>query len=811
MKKVTSLITALLIGSFCFAQYQYLGAYSSDGKPLYLAKGDVVTTQTINLIKSALPESYPVPIYNPQYISSGYDSEIQLKDSAEVWVTFVDEGAGYKNVLGFYTYNLNSPPASVPPAKSVTIIFPNVSKTGSGGSLNPGDKVRIGAFPANTGIGFVLIADGWRNGAVTNGNWVLYSNPAFNPESDPKFKYHNVMILDTSTNHVVLGFEDIRRDYGSDNDFNDALFYITANPYTAIRTSNLASIESANLQVSSGNTAGLESDGHLASKIARRNFERLKKNTAKYAVKEFQSEFRKKTDTMNNMSAKDSNNIVLSNYFPLTGMFSTEIPRVSTPADLTQITNAVDVFSVDYYINSNRVSAGLATRTLKKVYSHTKTICDRLNSSSIEDVRTIIIDDYKLINTILKNLDDEREYVITFSIRVLPERYQLYSLWNIEQYPDGEYLNFQAWGKSMGQVCSLVYNILETLKKEAPLIDSSSLPIVPDLYIKKGHYQEGKLYLTINNKPGLKSVVFNANYTNSETGDIIPFSTEIPLNGELVQDVVVQTGPLFDIGFSITYPNNLQQDGLYMADGAWGTDYDSSLVRGVKFLVGNYTPGAASDQLIIERNPSANGQIKGIFNLFRNTKAGNLPVDISQYNNFSFDIQSDKPVEVIIVANDLVDWDKRSRFTIPESPLKKRVTLPVSKFVDNTGTPVSLSKIRTLVFSVKGNYQDYTSFNISLGNVNFNNESIVIGPIPDGQVIVYPNPVVQNATFVLPDSVKSGVLTIADQGGKLLFSNRVNVLNGRFVINTFSLTTGIYLYKISCDNNKTYKGKFCKE
>jgi hypothetical protein len=256
-------------------QYKYLGSYTADGTPLYFTQRDIIPQASLNKIKAALPENFPVPVYNPQYISSGYETDIRLTDSAAVYITFVGEGAGYKSTLGFYTYNLNAPRTTAPAKEDVTVVFPNISQLGSGGSLVPGDKVWLGNFPANTGIGFVLIADGWRNGAVTNGNWILYSNPNFNPESNTVLRQHNVVLYDSTSQHLILAFEDIRRDNGGcDNDFNDAMFYVTANPFTAIQNDNYTPIESANVEITSGNSGGLESNGKLASKIALRSFKR---------------------------------------------------------------------------------------------------------------------------------------------------------------------------------------------------------------------------------------------------------------------------------------------------------------------------------------------------------------------------------------------------------------------------------------------------------------------------------------------------------------------------------------------------------
>jgi LruC domain-containing protein len=52
-----------------------------------------------------------------------------------------------------------------------------------------------------------------------------------------------VLINDSERKLVLLGFEDIRRDYPNcDQDFNDAIFYVSANPYTAIQNNSMPQV-----------------------------------------------------------------------------------------------------------------------------------------------------------------------------------------------------------------------------------------------------------------------------------------------------------------------------------------------------------------------------------------------------------------------------------------------------------------------------------------------------------------------------------------------------------------------------------------
>ncbi len=227
------------------AKYKFLGNYNSQGVPDYLEPdNDPIDNQFLQDVNNTLPERVWLTQSHPQYFSLDYDHNLHLSEASDVYVTFVGEGAGYRNVLGFYTYTTGNAPQTPDDIDTITIIYPNVSFQGSGGGLHAGNKVHIGQFPPNTTISFVLMANGWQNGTVTDGKWVVYSQRELNPEADPALKQHSVLLSDNGRDLMLLGFEDILRDRNfCDHDFNDAIFYVTANPIQAVDQTTLPPVD----------------------------------------------------------------------------------------------------------------------------------------------------------------------------------------------------------------------------------------------------------------------------------------------------------------------------------------------------------------------------------------------------------------------------------------------------------------------------------------------------------------------------------------------------------------------------------------
>ncbi len=247
--------------------FKYFGTFntgSNGGIPNYFTTNFTVTPSLLQTINASLPEGTPLPnnANLKNYIARGASSNLVMAQNGEVWMTFVHEGAGYKNSVGYYLYDAANPPHSVNDISNrMVMALPNASFSGSGGGLTTGKRVQLQyydptkpsneqwstTFPAGTGIGWFLVANGWNGTTVVERstqqtvfsdqviNYQLYkSNAAMTVE-----KSAQTVLLDNNTDvdgkkSMILGFEDILRYQGGDQDFNDAILIIQANPPTAV-------------------------------------------------------------------------------------------------------------------------------------------------------------------------------------------------------------------------------------------------------------------------------------------------------------------------------------------------------------------------------------------------------------------------------------------------------------------------------------------------------------------------------------------------------------------------------------------------
>lgn len=190
------------------------GIIRTDTSPIYYSR-----------IMELLPSLQNATTVYPVLFSDTVQKEIVLTAETEVYITFVNERAVYKNTVGWYSYPSGSRPES---SKDINlhILFLNVSGKGEGGELLQGDKLQLGetTFPKGTVIGFFLIIKGWKDGYIDYELPTFFTDRQLNENNNQQ----HVLFREKDGGRIVLGFEDLPFSAG-DSDFNDIIFTVADN------------------------------------------------------------------------------------------------------------------------------------------------------------------------------------------------------------------------------------------------------------------------------------------------------------------------------------------------------------------------------------------------------------------------------------------------------------------------------------------------------------------------------------------------------------------------------------------------------
>ena len=794
---ITTILLLIVQMGFSQTTFSFIGKYNKFGKPNYLAQpGDNISSTFLRRIQLSLPEYYSVPQYHPEYLMDDKTHDIKLKDTADVWITFVDEGAGYQNTLAYYTYDLNNPPTQKP--TNIKVIYPNLSLENN--ILKRGDKVFLGRFPKGKGIGFALVANGFQNETVTTGYDIFYSNPDFNPEPNPAQRRHSVLLLD-STQMIVLGFEDLRRDQsGCDNDFNDAVFYVAAKGVGVAIGQFPITVGSINI-VSSGNQGGLESDGCLANAIASRNFKRAKTPSVSYDNPENLNPFTE----VKKGGLETRGDVELEQYVPENPLFEPTRAYLTSPKDLIAVTNAKKVLSVDYFdpATDERIAAVLTSKTEEQVYNHTKTICDRLTGSTLVNTELITISDMPFIRTTLQREDGTLEYTISFSVSKDDAQTATFiSRWGVSDYPaKAHFYNYQVWAQAPHYSQKIVEEIIAKYKAQFATVKTETLGKAPLVYVRSGSYDNGYLTLKIYNPIQAKSLIINGNQVSTETRERITLSQTVAIKGDEEETVKVFVGSVFDLGFNLKTEkttNGEAGDALYFADGVWGLDYDKNTSKVDKFEVNNTIPTNETGLYTLERDPILRGQVKDYVSMFRTLRPGGEAANLSSFNNLSFMASGTDVLDVILVKKSVKDWSKQYRTEVRLDNDMQQINLALADFSNGTSEPFNADDVTNVVFTIIGDGQNVKTFELNLQNVAFNNKEIKKLAQTDG-LLVSPNPVsdVADLSFKMEER-GAATVTLANTNGQTVITKQETFVKGnnRMRLDMTGLPSGIYVVNV---------------
>ncbi|WP_419211856.1 DUF6923 family protein [Maribacter sp. X9] len=557
---------------------------------------------------------------------------------------------------------------------------------------------------------------------------------------------------------------------------------------------------------STSNQGGLESNDRLANLINNRNYKRVKSNyifnklTAKKVVK----------DKMYMKSRKnDIHAIPLATLVPLNIVGET-ITIESSPVDLLDLTNASDIFSVDYLNGIENLASIMIIKTDKKVYEHSKFICDRFLGAELLSVATIQLREHDFIRSIIKQPDGSLEYSLSFSARVNEaDNFVIESHWNIDAYKEGTpFYNFQIWANSIDALLALAEEALNLLEVNAVIATyNGSMP--PPVFVKSASYSKGEVFLNLVNNNNSKSIRLEGGLKTTETSTSQKIDVTSTIDGYL-SEVFLKTGTLFDMGFRISAGLGETPDDLFVADAPWGLDSSSENTVVDKYEVLPVSEPYLGKGYPIERNISLKGTTQNYLGVYRAMSPRFAAVDLSDYEKLSFSAKGTGKLEVVILKGDGIHY----KATVQLSNELKEYTLSQADFKSELGNSIDFSSIKVLSFNLKAENGYQEEKTLQLRNIDFNNRvgAAVFVDADLNKSMVYPNPLVASTEiFFYEHAAARYELDLFTLDGRTIGSHHQegDTVEGQnsLTIHRKGLAPGLYLYRIKSSNEKIWSGR----
>ncbi|MDE3142706.1 MAG: hypothetical protein KGL19_01040, partial [Bacteroidota bacterium] len=487
------------------------------------------------------------------------------------------------------------------------------------------------------------------------------------------------------------------------------------------------------------------------------------------------------------------------------------VSYISTPTDIPSITNATDVYSIDYTLNNQAKAVSFGTQTSGEVYDHTKAICDRLKGSTLIDMKNVVVNNMNMVAYTLKDANGSTEYAMSFVIGAKSGRnnYTIQSNWlNKDYIPDETMYNIQLWAVSPDMVTNMASQIISNLQANSPVQFLDDHTVLPATYIASGNRITSNLDLTVNNNTTATSgyFVMDDQTTELSTGTTqrtVPFT--IQANGKTNISIPMNDNYASTVSM---YINNQLKDVVYMADGTWSyAAGPSSNVNSFK-VSNDANKTYSSDELPVFRNVEINGNSADYVSIFKLMKGGGIAQDVSGYKTLNFTASGGYNLRVTLVKNSITNWADQYNTLIPLDNGTKDYSLSLSSFKSaSIKDNINANDVTTVVFSIEVGNGRSNTLNTTLSNISFSKQDVAyLQSLSAKEVQVYPNPVIGNnftCSFMSDKQTTLNLRVIDVESGRVVTTQQVNAVTGQNTVQVnVNKVTGSNVYMVALDNNE---------
>ena len=571
------------------------------------------------------------------------------------------------------------------------------------------------------------------------------------------------------------------------------------------KSETTVAITIASEDVSTGNDGGLESES-LGDAVSKRYVQRKLQSISTQLAK---------TDNLIFRNYKTSQSVArtvnaepgLIDMFP-TQLLSGDVAHVTSPTDILDYTVANEVLSVDFSVDGKTKAVVLGVKTLDRIYNHTKASCDRLKGAEILNVERVHINGYDFLMQAIKQRNGAVEHAISFAIgkNQTETNYSLQTNWYVNIYtPSQSVYNMQVWSVSPEHTQKLVKDILNKLNGFHP-VQQSEVQKMPETYVAKVSRVGIDLVLKLKSTKEDQSIEIAMDEIYSEThGFALRYN---PVLSEAEQTIRIEIKDGYEYE-GLVHVNGEVQDAFYHADGNWGLDYDATYTTINHYQVYNdFDRVYQEDELPVNRNVSIQAHSEyDYLTLYKSLLPAMLADDYTDYSFIAFKAKGSGLLEIGLVKSSVENWKHQYRANINVKSDEEIYYIPFSFFKSSaSNAKIVADDLTMLTFTFLPVEAGTNDLDLSISEVKFVKKAPLgyeeLLNTMKNEYVTYPNPTQGEFNCLLySDVVTEATFTLRDISGKLIYSSKVNLVEGRneldFNINLRS--TGLMFMNIASD------------
>jgi uncharacterized repeat protein (TIGR01451 family) len=650
---------------------------------------------------------------------------------------------------------------------------------------NKGESVLLNASVIDTlpqGLTFIDCSGGINCGETSPGSGIITADLG------------NLIPSDSGIISVTVKTSDIKSDYKN-------ICWLTGNNSAGMTFSSIDYDLNLSDSCTSAGVSGIESNSDFSENILK-----TQKNL-------FQNHYIHSIQL-----SKRFNQFQLPDFIPAEGPFNS-FAIETTPADIYSVSNAIDCYAVDYFLNDNgtlrRVGAIFSTTTNSPdIYVHSKVVCDRLKGYKLEEINLYNINGYEFFIAELKNENNRlTDYSVSFSAYYTGNEFKVQSKWTNDEYycPTDAIMiyNFQIWSSSKEETASLLKKILEKIQTYGSIVYLNTNQKEPVAFFSEGAYKHsGNFLLRVKNKQLPASLLLNYNYRFAQGGTVY----------DSLQTINISEGDNeFNIPFGIVADSKIKsvhaggfKDDLFLSGGTYiHFEGETSLVDSF------HTAGFPKidlqefpqNSLVLSGGAKISGQLNDWVCILRSLTSDGSAYDLSDCYAVRFNITGSGLIDVFLEMTNTQNYNYYTH-TAEMNPSGIEIQINFNEFQERFGqqTPFDASLINAVGFIYdKDKNPAVNNFSFEIKNIAFLREISSTGneeKLPQEFKLSqnYPNPF-NPATKIdfsvaKKERVVIKIFDIIGQEVSELVNEELNPGYYSVTFNAENLSSGIYIYSM---------------